>query len=192
MICQREDRRTMKKQPQVTVRGAEVSPEIQARCFDEIDKLEHYCDRITSCNVVITASHQRHHQGNLWEIRVDMTVPDQEIVVSRTPDQHRKDEDIEVAVSDAFKRARRQLEDYVRKHRHLVKTHEEHHPLGRVVQLDAYSGHGFLEGPEGRQVYFHKNAVPGDGFDRLEVGTEVHFKEEPGDKGPQASWVEIR
>lgn len=181
----------MEKQPQVTVRGAVVSPETQSRCFDEIDKLEHYCDRIISCNVVITAAHQQHQKGNLWDIRIDMVVPGQKIAVNRTPGQHHKDEDIEVAVSEAFKRARRQLEDYIRKHRHLVKTHEEHHPLGKVVQLDAYNGHGFLEDPDGRHIYFHQNAVAGAGFDRLEVGTEVRFKEERGEKGPQASWVEI-
>ncbi len=180
----------MEKQPQVTVRGAEVFPEIQARCFDEIDKLERYYSRITSCNVVITASHQQHQKGNLWDIRIDMAVPGQELIVSRTPDQHHKDEDLEVAVGDAFKRARRQLEDYVRKHRHLVKTHEQHHAVGKVVHLDGYAGHGFLEDSGGRRIYFHRNAVSGDTFERIEIGAQVRFVEERGEQGPQASWLE--
>lgn len=181
----------MEKQPQVTVHGVEVTSEIQAQCFDEIDKLERYFDHIIGCNVVISAAHQHRHKGNLWDIRIDMSVPGQEIVVNRTPDQHHKDEDILVAVSEAFKRARRQLEDYVRKHRHLVKAHKQHHPQGKVVELNAYTGHGFLEDPNGRMIYFHKNAVSGDGFDTLDVGSEVRFKEERGDKGPQATWVEV-
>jgi cold shock CspA family protein len=181
----------MEKQPQVTVRGAEVTPQIQARCFDEIDKLERYYEHIIGCNVVITAAHQHSQKGNLWDVRIDMAVPGQKIAVTRTPGEHHKDEDIEVAVTDAFKRARRQLEDYVRKHRHLVKTHKEHHPLAKVVELNAYAGHGFLEDHNGRLIYFHQNAVSGDGFDRLEVGSDVRFKEERGQKGPQASWVEV-
>ena len=42
---------------------------------------------------------------------------------------------------------------------------------------------------DGRDVYFHRNSVLNDEFDHLEVGAEVRFAEEMGDKGPQASTV---
>ena len=42
---------------------------------------------------------------------------------------------------------------------------------------------------DGHEVYFHRNSVLGDEFDRLEVGNEVTFSEEAGEKGPQASTV---
>ena len=44
---------------------------------------------------------------------------------------------------------------------------------------------------DGREVYFHKNSVLAPGFDHLEVGHEVHFAEEMGEKGPQASTVRL-
>jgi cold shock CspA family protein len=40
-------------------------------------------------------------------------------------------------------------------------------------------------------VYFHRNSVLDDAFDDLEVGSRVAFVEERGDKGPQASTVQV-
>ena len=42
-----------------------------------------------------------------------------------------------------------------------------------------------------RQPNENRNSVLLGGFDRIEVGTEVRFAEEEGDKGPQASSVSI-
>jgi cold shock CspA family protein len=43
----------------------------------------------------------------------------------------------------------------------------------------------------GSEIYFHRHSVLSPGFDHLAVGTEVRFAEEEGDRGPQASTVEI-
>jgi cold shock CspA family protein len=51
--------------------------------------------------------------------------------------------------------------------------------------------YGFLQTADGREIYFHKNSVLQPGFDRLEVGTEVYYAEEAGEKGPQASTVRL-
>jgi cold shock CspA family protein len=51
--------------------------------------------------------------------------------------------------------------------------------------------YGFLETPDGREVYFHKNSVLHNGFEQLKVGTEVYYAEEQGEKGPQASTVRV-
>ena len=44
---------------------------------------------------------------------------------------------------------------------------------------------------EGREIYFHRNSVLHEAFDRLRVGAEVAFVEEEGDQGPQASTVKL-
>ena len=41
----------------------------------------------------------------------------------------------------------------------------------------------------GREIYFHRNSVIDGDFARFEIGTEVSFAEELGDKGPQATTV---
>ncbi len=60
-----------------------------------------------------------------------------------------------------------------------------------MVRIDADGGFGFIETPDGREIYFHRNSVLNDGFPRLDVGTRVTFAEEMGEKGPQATTVHI-
>ncbi len=60
----------------------------------------------------------------------------------------------------------------------------------RVSRLFPEEGYGYLP-PDGGEIYFHKNSVLNDEFEKLVVGTEVSFVEEAGDKGPQASTVRI-
>jgi cold shock CspA family protein len=52
-------------------------------------------------------------------------------------------------------------------------------------------GYGFLETPDGREIYFHGNAVLDGHFDDLRVGAMVEFVETGGDKGPKASTVRL-
>ena len=64
-------------------------------------------------------------------------------------------------------------------------------PHGIVEKLFD-EGYGFLrELDDDRQVYFHRNSVLHDDFERLAVGTEVRFTPQEGDDGPQASSVQI-
>jgi len=80
------------------------------------------------------------------------------------------------------------LQNYAKRQRKEVKTHEVI-PHARVGKLFLDKGFGFLELPDGREIYFHKNSVMEVDFDQMEVGMEVHFAEEQGKKGPQASTV---
>jgi cold shock CspA family protein len=71
-----------------------------------------------------------------------------------------------------------------------VKTHEKR-PIGTVKMLDAEKGYGFLESTDGREIYFHQNSVLDGNFRRLAPGTRVLFSEEMGEKGPQASTIDL-
>ena len=112
-----------------------------------------------------------------------MTVPGAELVVTR-----QENEELQVAIRDAFNAAQRRLRDYARRQRGEVKTLETP-PQAVVSQLFAAEGYGFLSTPDGRGIYFHRHSVLAPGFDQLAIGTEVRFAEELGDKGPQASTV---
>ena len=87
-----------------------------------------------ACRVVIDRSHQHQHQGKLYRISVDLTVPGGEIVASREADQQHAHEDPYVATRDAFDAVKRRLEDYVRRNYNKVKMHEAP-PHGRVAKL---------------------------------------------------------
>ena len=68
---------------------------------------------------------------------------------------------------------------------HEVKAH------GRVSKISAEVDYGFIATPDGREIYFHRNSVIDNAFDRLSVGSEVRFAEELGEKGAQASTVHL-
>jgi cold shock CspA family protein/ribosome-associated translation inhibitor RaiA len=173
---------------QVSFRHMEHSEAIEALIREKVAKLDASPDHIMGCRVVVEPAGKHHEHGNLYQVRIDITVPDEEIVVVREPSQHTEYKNINIAVRDAFDSARRRLEDYVRRRRRSVKVLETA-PHARVSQLFPRKGYGFLTTPDGREIYFHRHSVLHDEFDRLEVGTEVTFVEEEGKKGPQASTV---
>jgi ribosomal subunit interface protein len=101
---------------QITFRHMDPSPALEARIRERADELDQFFDRITSCRVVVECANKRHQQGNLFEVRVDLTVPGREIVVGRDSGANHAHEDAHVAVRDAFDAARRLLEDHARSH----------------------------------------------------------------------------
>lgn len=109
----------MKTPLQITIRGIEHSDALETHIRDKANKLDEFFDRIMSCRVVVEVPHKHHHQGKQFTVRIDVGVPGSEIVVNR---DHA--EDVYVALRDAFDAAKRQLEDYARKIRGDVKTHQ--------------------------------------------------------------------
>jgi len=173
---------------QISIRHMEHSEAVEAIVRQKAAMLDKFADHIMGCRVVVEPLGKHHEHGNLYEVRIDLTVPGEEIVVTREPSEHTEYKDIHVALRDAFDSARRQLEDYVRLRRGSVKAHETA-PHARVSKLFPDEGYGFIETPDGREIYFHRHSVLNEGFDRLQLGTEVAFVEEEGKKGPQASTV---
>jgi ribosome-associated translation inhibitor RaiA/cold shock CspA family protein len=197
---------------QITFRNMPPSAAIEDTIREKAAKLDSYYDRIMGCRVVVEAPHRHHHKGKAYLVRIDLTVPGGELVVNRArnrlnaaklrdpelagndlteshePSKHAAHQDIYVAIRDAFDSARRKLQDYARKRRGEVKVHEPA-ALARVIKIFPEEDYGFLETPDGRQIYFHRNSVLEPGFDHLEIGIEVHFTDEIGDKGPQATTV---
>ena len=174
---------------QITFRHMDPSPALEARIRQRAEEFERFFDRITSCRVIVERVNRRHQQGNLFEVKIDMTVPGSELVTAREPGANHAHEDPYVAVRDAFDAARRLLEDHARRRRGEAKTHvvPDH---GRISRLLPDRDCGFIETAAG-EIYFHRNSVANDGFDRLEIGAEVRFvaQEAESPEGPQASTV---
>jgi ribosome-associated translation inhibitor RaiA/cold shock CspA family protein len=164
---------------QIRFHNLDHSAVIEDMIREKAARLDRFCDHIMSCRVVVEAPHRHHEHGNLYQVRIDITVPGEEIVVNREPPLHTDYKDITIAVRDAFDAARRQLEDYARRQRGAEKAHEAL-PHARVSKLFPKEDYGFIAAPDGREIYFHRHSVLREGFDRLEVGTEVTFVEEAG------------
>jgi ribosomal subunit interface protein len=180
----------MKLPLEITFRNMEPSAALEENVREHAGKLDQFYDRIMSCHVVVEKDHKHHHQGNLYHVRIDLTVPGKELVVSREPEKNHAHEDVYVAVRDAFRAMRRQLEDHTRRQRGQEKRHRSP-PHGRVSALFPAENYGIIEAADGKEIYFHKNSVLDVDFDQLEVGSEVRFHEEQGEKGPQASTVNL-
>ncbi|TFB21725.1 cold shock domain-containing protein [Filobacillus milosensis] len=60
---------------------------------------------------------------------------------------------------------------------------------GTVKWFNAEKGFGFIERPDGDDVFVHFSAIQADGFKTLAEGQDVEFEIVEGDRGPQAANV---
>jgi ribosomal subunit interface protein len=173
----------MKLQLQITTRDIPHSEALESHIRQKAEKLETFYPQIMGCRIVVEVPHKHKHQGNLFNVRLDITVPGKELVVTREPNQ-----DVYVALRDAFDAAKRQLEDYGRRQRGEVKAHA---PVlhGKVVRLMPEEGYGFVETAGGQELYFHRENLANNNFEQLEEGSEVQFLEDIGSEGFQAKRV---
>jgi len=62
---------------------------------------------------------------------------------------------------------------------------------GKVKWFNSEKGYGFIECNNGEDVFVHFTGIVGEGFRTLEEGQSVSFQIIEGNRGPQASQVEI-
>ncbi len=60
---------------------------------------------------------------------------------------------------------------------------------GKVKWFNARKGYGFIETPEGREVFVHYSSINGNGYKTLDEGDAVTFEMVEGEKGPRAENV---
>jgi cold shock CspA family protein len=184
---------------QITFRNVASTKEIEEGITARAQKLEKFYSPITSCRVVVDAPARHRQKGYLFHIRIDLTVPEGEIVLNRAPTLYPRERDIgderprkeletrserkhlEVAISEAFHAARRRLQDHARRRRLDVKAHEPT-SQSRVTKVFPLEDYGYIETPDGREIYFHANSVINNRFKSLKLGSKVSFTEEAGEQ----------
>jgi cold shock CspA family protein len=180
----------MDRAVEITFRNTAADPEVEALARREAAKLERYHRPLVGCRVAIERPQKFQHEGNAYRLRVVVTAGTRRpIVVTREPRDSDMHDNLRTIVLGAFKAARRQLQSTVEQRRERQKSADELRAL--VVRLFPDEDYGFLKTLDGREIYFHRHSVLHDDFERLAVGTEVRFEEHEGDKGPQASSVQI-
>jgi ribosome-associated translation inhibitor RaiA len=133
---------TMRFPVQITWRDMAVSPAVGAKIREEAAKLEEFYDRITSCRVMIEIPHRYQNGAYQFHVRIDLTAPGVEIVVNHEPTLHSSiqrmgaealskvgelsapHKDVYIAIREAFKTARRKLQEYAQRRHGEVKHHE--------------------------------------------------------------------
>jgi len=175
----------------ITFRDVTHSDAIETHVRRRAAELEMFSARIVGCHVVVESPHKHATKARHFRVLAELAVPGGEVVVSHAAGDDATNEDVYAAIDEAFDRLGRRLEDRVRRRRGDVKTHEGEYRAGRVSKLWSWEGFGFIEPSDGGEVYFHRNSVAQHAFDRLAIGSEVRFVEEVGEKGPQASTVNL-
>ncbi len=179
----------MQRPLQLRWHGVDPSEAVAAHVSEEVYRLEHVWDRITGCVVTLEAPSRHHrHAGSQYRVRIELSVPGAKLVVGRDPPKTALHSELHVVLKAAFREARRQLGDHLRRLEGKVKAHV---PAARaeVARILPEDGYGFLRAADGREIYFHERSVLRGAFGHLRVGSVVRFVEEAGDEGPQASTV---
>ena len=117
---------------QITYRELDPSEALSRLIRSEAAKLDRFFDRIVSCRVLVERE-QRHLRGGApFHVRIDIGVPGEELTIDTVPSlrtipddemaKRRKSTEVDamykdpaLAVRDAFRRARRRIQDYARR-----------------------------------------------------------------------------
>ncbi|MCC6751069.1 MAG: ribosome-associated translation inhibitor RaiA [Deltaproteobacteria bacterium] len=107
---------------QITFRGIQATPHVEELIHEEAGKLMRLYDRITDCRVVVDQPHRHHRHGRLFQVKVQLTVPGDQLVAARAPDADHSHEELTVAVRGAFEAARRELQRHLERRRDLDRS----------------------------------------------------------------------
>lgn len=166
---------------EITLRDIEKTPAIEEQIQKRVHKLEHFYEKIESCKVVIDIPQKHKHNGKIYNVVIEALVPGKKLVVNRNPN-----EDLYVAIRDAFDALTNQLKDYRDIQQGEVKTHPEE-LRGTVDRL--FSDYGFIVTTDGEEFYFNQANVLHSNFGSLNEGSHVRFHEGTPGESLQASHV---
>jgi cold shock CspA family protein len=182
----------MKIPLELTFRDVLKTETIENLIRKKVEKLHKICDSMTSCTIAVEQPQKEMKQGSPYRVRIQCNVPPgYNIIAKREPGQGDMHDDISAVIRDTFQTAERELKKLQQQQRDEIKTHPMQETQAMVNKLFRGQGYGFLRTIDNREIYFHKNSVLHGDFERLEIGTGVRFIESLGDKGPQATTVQI-
>jgi cold shock CspA family protein/ribosome-associated translation inhibitor RaiA len=176
---------------EIAFHNLDSSDTVETRVRERAAKLEKLYPRLVSCRVVVEAPHRQHQKGNVFRVRIEMSVPGDTLVVSKEPNrvsERYADPDVYTVLKEAFDTAERQLKEFKERQYGEVKPHDA--PMhGHIERINADRDFGFLRNVQGNQLWFHRNAVLNEELENLKEGEPVHYVEVIGETGPQASRV---
>jgi ribosomal subunit interface protein len=177
---------------EITFRNVNRTDTLDQLVRDQANRLERFHDRITSCHVAVEQPQEHLRSGRQWRVRLDITVPrGNEIVVRKEAGKGDMHEQLATVIKDSFDAAERQIKELHERQRGEVKQNAESDFVGIVTKVFPEEDYGFIMDPSEQDIYFHRNAVLNDDFDRITEGTAVWYQSEIGDDGLQATAVRI-
>ena len=177
---------------EITFRDAVKSDDIVQLIEEKAAGLDKLCDNLISCRIAVEKPHVDKRSGKSYRVRITLRLPPgRELVVKREPQDGSVPETLTTVIREAFDTARRRLVKFVEQQQGAIKSHPQQQNIAYVTRIFKDKGFGFAKTLEGREIYFHRNSVLHEDFNRLDIGTGVRYVAVDGDDGPQASTVQI-
>jgi len=184
----------MQVSPQISFHGVDHSSYNEDYIRERIGRLENLHDSIISCRVVVERPHQNRQTGNPYRCRVELSLPRKRELVASKEEMTERHVGLRTVIGRAFDAIEKQLRTAASTHdrrSHVIAPRSEDQPHGLIVRLFPEDGYGFIKTEDGREFYMNENSVLNRAFDQLQIGSEVRFAAADGDKGPQASSVQL-
>lgn len=106
----------MPTQTEVHFHGIEKSEALEARIREKVAKLSKHFERLTRARVVIEASHRNAQRPLAYLIKIELSVPARKpIIITHERAVSTGNDEIQLAIRDAFEAAARKVEDTARK-----------------------------------------------------------------------------
>ncbi len=103
---------------EISYRGVDKTEELETLIRSKAERLDHFCNHISRCDIVVEHPNHSQHNGNPYRVRIDLTVPPgHELVAEEKPAAHEMHEPLSKVINDAFKTMERQLKTLVEKQR---------------------------------------------------------------------------
>jgi ribosomal subunit interface protein len=97
----------MRSTLQITGRDFELTDAIKQAVRERAEKLDNVYENIITCKVAIESPRRRNEKSTFYDVRIDLTVPGEEIVVKRE-----LNEDLYAAIGEAFDAVQRQVQEF--------------------------------------------------------------------------------
>jgi cold shock CspA family protein len=180
--------------PEIIFHDVDRSDWVENYIADRLRKLERFAQGITRCHVALKQEQGSHRKGNVYSVTVEVRIPPQhDLAATKQKEIVDMTTQLPAVMNAAFAAIERQVKRTAALRRNEQKLHAaDGQAHGIVEKLFTDDGYGFLRTVgDNRQVYFHRNSVLNDDFERLVVGVEVRFSEQEGEEGPQASSLHV-
>jgi len=108
----------------IVFRDAPHSPTLEATIRRKSERLMRLHRGLSACRTTVQSVPTHHNAGPTYNVRIELHIPGAGLVVGR--DDHAPDgshENPYVAARDAFRTAKRVLQEHLRKHRSLSRDH---------------------------------------------------------------------
>lgn len=96
--------------------GIEKSDALEAKVREKFNKLQKHFDRINSCRVVLEAPNRNNAKAKLFQVKIEIAIPGQKpIIINHEREGGNPQDDLGLALRDAFDAARRRVDDLATK-----------------------------------------------------------------------------